>query len=195
MTVRKMLALALVLLVGSAANPGVLAQDRGAQLRRAVATSSLADVQKLAPSKDVVNSADSQGLTSLMIAAALGKSDVVSFLLKSGATIEAATTEWKATPLMFAANYGRLDVATALVNAGASLEAVDKDGYTMVDYCILPTTGQTDADRDRAIAVGKYLNSKGAPPAKIKNDDIVSVLIGTNREPDRLKKLIDGVLK
>lgn len=173
----------------------VLAQDRGTQFRRAVATGNLAEIQKLAPSKDVVNSADSQGLTPLMIAAALGKSKIVVYLLKAGANIEATTAEWKAPALMFAANFGRMEAATALVDAGANVKAVDKEGYTCVDYCILPTTGQTEADSDRAVAVGKYLGSKGAPPTKVKKDDIVSILIGTNTEPDRLKKLIDGVLK
>ena len=172
-----------------------VAQDRGAPLRRLAASGDLAAIQKLAPSKEIINSADSQGLTPLMIAAAVGKADVVAFLLKSGANTEATTTDWKATALMFAANFGRLQAATALIEAGANIKAVDKEGYTCVDYCILPTSGQTEADRDRSIAVGKYLNSNGAPPTKMKKDDGLSLLFGSNTEPDRLKKLMDGVMK
>ena len=186
----KKIGFALVMLVAVTATRG-LAQDRGAQLRRAVATGNLAAVRKQATSKDIVNSADSHGLTPLMIAAALGKADVIVLLLKAGANIDATTTDWKATALMFAANFGRMEAATALVDGDANIKTVDKEGYTCVDYCILPTTGQ---DREGAIAVGKYLNSKGAPPTKMKKEDALSRLLGVS-DPDRLKELIDGVMK
>jgi ankyrin repeat protein len=90
---------------------------------------------------------------------------------------------------MFAANFGHLDVATALVDGGADLKVVDKEGYTVVDYCVLPGAG------GGAIEVGKYLNSKGAPPTKMKANDTLSRLFGGTTEPDRLKKLIDASMK
>ena len=108
-----------------------------------------------ATSKSVVNSADADGMTPLMIAAALGQTQVVKALLAAGALVEAQTKTDKISALIFAADLGHLEATQALVEGGASVKATDKEGYSAIDYAIIGNAGDTKTDSDRTVAVAK----------------------------------------
>jgi ankyrin repeat protein len=62
--------------------------------------------------------------TALHHAAANGHNDLVQYLIRKGATLEATTIEGR-TPLHFAAAKGQLTTATTLVEKGADAQAID----------------------------------------------------------------------
>lgn len=137
-------------------------QDLGVSLRRALFSGDDAQVASLATSKEVVNAAGTDGLTPLMIAAGLGRTKAVKALLAAGAAVDARTKTDKLSALIFAADLGHLEAAQALVEGRASVKAADKDGYTAIDYAIIANAGDTKVDRDRTVAVAKFLQGKGA---------------------------------
>jgi ankyrin repeat protein len=94
------------------------AQDQGAQLRRALFAGHTSQVTPLATSKAAVNSADGDGVTPLMIAAALGQSQAVKILLAAGAAIEAQTKIDKISALIFASDLGHLEEGPSGAGAG-----------------------------------------------------------------------------
>jgi len=58
-----------------------------------------------------------------------GKLQVVSFLIKRGASINIAA-EWRDTPLHIACHNGHLEVAKLLLKHGAEIDALRWDQYT-----------------------------------------------------------------
>lgn len=100
------------------------------------------------------------------------------------------------TALMVAADLGHLEVAQALVDGGASVKVTDKDGYSALDYAAIANAGDTNRDGDRAVAVGKYLQAKGASVKKDSSGAGASVgstlgnLLAVISQPD-LKELLE----
>ena len=79
-----------------------------------------------APSRELANSATSNGTTALMLAAQAGNVDVVKLLLANEAKIDAKEAARSETALMFAAAYGRADVIRLLTAKGADTRATTK---------------------------------------------------------------------
>jgi ankyrin repeat protein len=138
------------------------AQDQGALLRKALFAGTTAQITTLSRLKVAVNTADADGVTPLMIASALGKTDVVKTLLETGAAPDAHTKADELTALMFAADAGHLDTVQVLIDGGASVQAVDKFNCSAVDYASSANIGDTKADIQRELAVSKYLRNRGA---------------------------------
>jgi ankyrin repeat protein len=162
-----------------------VAQDNGFKLRQAVAAGDVVTVTKLASSKAIVNSANADGVTPLMIASANGQTKIVKVLLKAGANVEAKTSVQEVTALMFAALVGHLDVAQELVSGGANIKASDKDNNTAIDYSILVFKDETKEQRENALAVGKYLKSKGAE-VRLSPDNFLGRLLAVYSGDDAL---------
>ncbi len=78
-----------------------------------------------------VNTADSAGITSLHLAAALGRQDLTRLLLERGAHLNQADRDGL-TPLHMAALGGSIEVARLLRDAGARTDAEDKAGKTPI---------------------------------------------------------------
>ena len=91
---------------------------------------------------------------------------------KSFAKVNALATKDGLTALIFAADFYHLDAVQTLIEAGASVKATDKQEYSAIDYAIIPNKEEVsvpDTEKkiqaDRARAVIKYLDSKGAVPS------------------------------
>lgn len=169
-----------------------IAQSTGTQMRHAVFAGDDATVRKLATDKDAVNVSSSDGVTPLMIASALGRSDTVKVLLGAGAEI-AARTKFGVTALMFAVCFGQLKVTETLVEAGADIAATipgpRATGYSAADFSLAPCQGSHELSpesRSLRVAVGKYLISKGAVIQNFTGSDIQTFLAGYD-----LKKVLD----
>ena len=87
----------------------------------------------LSRSTDLLKNKDSQGRTSLHIAAAHGHHEMVLVLLGQGAEYEVAdNTRW--TPLHLAARGGFLDIVTLLVSSGCDTTVETDEGKTPLWY-------------------------------------------------------------
>jgi len=75
-----------------------------------------------------------KGTTPLMNASANGYLDIVEFLVKHGANVNAKDDEFLMTPLMRAADNGHLDVVKFLVKHGADIFEKDKDDKDASDH-------------------------------------------------------------
>ncbi len=112
---------------------------------------SVEEIKELLKKGADVNASDKYGDTALMVAATLGKLDVVKCLVELGADLEAKDGAGR-TALMMVANWGKLDVVKCLAECGADLEAKDMHGRTALMWAA--TEGQ--------IEVVKYLAECGA---------------------------------
>ena len=74
-----------------------------------------------------VKASDSNGMTPLHCAAAMGHERLICQLYLSGGDLE-AQNKWGATPLIVAAANGRLEVCRLLVHLGAAAEATNGKG-------------------------------------------------------------------
>ena len=112
---------------------------------------SVEEIKELLKKGADVNASDKYGDTALMVAATLGKLDIVKCLVELGADLEAKDGAGR-TALMMVANWGKLDVVKCLAECGADLEAKDMHGRTALMWAA--TEGQ--------IEVVKYLAECGA---------------------------------
>ena len=99
----------------------------------------------------MVNQAYSYGITPLHIAAAMNNSEMIRFLLKSGANTE-ARTEQGFTPVHWAASKDAVDALDTLVRAGANLSQTNRSGVTALHW----------ASQNNATNSIKFLISLGA---------------------------------
>jgi len=152
-----------------------------------VFSGNLPEIRRLAASKAIVNAANSDGVTPLMIAAGLGNVDAIGALLSASADVNATTLKDKTTALMFAADFGHLQVVQLLAEGGARVKDVDANKLSAIDYAVTTNKGATAEDRERTVAVGKYLQSKGAV---LENKGGVGLLFAVISEPD-IKGLLD----
>ena len=93
---------------------------------------SVEEIKELLKKGADVNASDKYGDTALMVAATLGKLDIVKCLVELGADLEAQDKNGR-TALMKAARDGYLEVVEYLVQNGADLEAKDKYGRTALN--------------------------------------------------------------
>ena len=95
------------------------------------------------------------GWSALHWAAAKGNTEVIEFLIKEGANINApAATDYNQTPLLFALRYGKNEAAKLLIDLGADIN--QKDGYDNSPLIL--------AVHNRNKELVKYLIEKGARP-------------------------------
>jgi ankyrin repeat protein len=100
-------------------------------------------------------SADPDGLTPLMRAAARGDAAQVASLLAGGADVNQAHAEVRVTPLMFAAYFGRDAVVALLLERGATANLKDAAGASAADWA---SQAGHDAVADRLGRAGAQLN-------------------------------------
>ncbi|ORX92853.1 ankyrin, partial [Basidiobolus meristosporus CBS 931.73] len=74
------------------------------------------------------------GITPLCLASYLGKSDVVSVLIKEGGANVDATDSNGATPLMYAARDGHENIVQLLLEYGAKVDTVDCNAWSSLQY-------------------------------------------------------------
>lgn len=73
---------------------------------------------------------DVAGITPLHMAAAKGRSEIISLLISSGAEADDNKNIWKCTPLHVAAGYGHSCASETLISKGVDVHAIDSDGRT-----------------------------------------------------------------
>ena len=124
----KLLAVIIALAFSSA-----FAGSKAADLIKAVQDSNTDEAIRIIGAPGFVDAGDRNGMTGLMNAAALGQSNVVSALLKSGrCSIDAQDKEGK-TALYWAVFTQKHEVLRLLLAAGASRETKAKDGKSALD--------------------------------------------------------------
>ena len=167
------LLLAFVLAANSPSPVG--AQVSGGELRSAVFVGDEALVRKLVASKETANSANGDGLTATMVAAALGRTAILKRLAAAGVSVN-AKDKTGATAVMFASYFGQLDAVKLLVVNGATIAAKTSLGgqFTAMDFAQLPPRGESNKElHDRRLAVAEFLTSKGASTRKLTPEDLL----------------------
>lgn len=81
------------------------------------------------------NSKDTSGTPVLIVAALIGKTEIVSLLLKKGAKYDVKVEDGE-TALMAASANGHIDVVQELVGKGADVSLQDNEGWTAFMYAI-----------------------------------------------------------
>ncbi len=94
------------------------------------ATVAATDIQEFLDQGANIEACDSEGLTSLMLAARLGFLDIVKHLTKAGANTETRDKWWGQTALNHAAVMGNIGCLTTLLDQGADTEVVDNKKAT-----------------------------------------------------------------
>lgn len=140
---------------------GVSAQSN---IQKAIDQQDYKAVQKLDKDINQVFEADGIKLTPLSYASIKGEAEMVSLLLKNGASAKQITEGSDA--LMYAAKGGNLECVQLLVKAGAQVMNEGKDGMTARDYAV--QAGHSDV----AIYLNEQLSAeiekrKAAPRTKI----------------------------
>jgi ankyrin repeat protein len=145
------------------------AQDQGEKVRNAVLDSNLTAVKRLAISPALANSPSPEGITPLMMAAALGYTDIMTQLLEAGADVQAVVDPSTSglTALMFAADGGQLKAVQLLIEHGANIDATDRGGNTALDYAQFNISDEGKEGRKQVAA---YLKEKGAAELRSAND-------------------------
>jgi ankyrin repeat protein len=114
----------------------------------------------------------STGVAPLHLAAASGKTALVTALVAAGADVDVREPQWGQTPLMFAAAAGRTDVVRALAAAGADLSAagkvIDLKARNQLDAADARARNQRVArlQRERAEQLAKIAGGPKAAPAQ-----------------------------
>lgn len=93
----------------------------------------IAGIQKLLESGDSIEKRDQSGNTPLIVAAFSNKPEMVEYLCKKGANVNAQNND-RVTALISAAYYDLLDVAKVLVKYNPDKKIKDKYGNTALDY-------------------------------------------------------------
>lgn len=109
------------------------AGDLEKNLLRASMQGNLSEVKSRVDQGADVNSANSKGLTALMLASLQGHTDVVKFLLSKGAKVNPQDAVGTSA-LMAAARMGHLEIVKALVNAGADLSLKADNSLTALGF-------------------------------------------------------------
>lgn len=125
-----------------------------------------------------VDAVNTDGLTSLMLAAAKGHRDVVVALAARTTNINRATSADGVTALMFASHWGRTTTVQALVESGATVTQKDKGDRTAIDWA---ASYADDVSKEEAITTAKYLQSKGAA---LKQSDALGLFLNVGSRPN-----------
>lgn len=122
---------------------------------RAAKAGDLAAIQALlATNTDLLLARDSDGSTALHCAAWKGHVEVVAFLLRQGADVQAHNTDdhWATTPLYAAAHANHAGIVQLLIDHGADVRAPDLQGRTPLEHTAF----------HKATRAAKLLQARGA---------------------------------
>lgn len=109
-------------------------QDVNKALLKAAESGNANEVQALVSQKADLETTDDSGKTPLIIASERGHIQVVAFLLKQGANVNAAATINDFTALMGAVNGEHVDAIKVLLSSGANINAKNRYGHTALTY-------------------------------------------------------------
>ncbi|WP_128896860.1 ankyrin repeat domain-containing protein [Longirhabdus pacifica] len=116
-------------------------------------------VQMLEEAGANLDQLNSKGLTSLMLAAQNGDTEMVSYLLQAGANIDVLSQKIyeDTTALMFAAEQGHSKVVQKLIDKGANLNLQDVEGNTALNIALyrLRSEEQQTSKEDIVLALTK----------------------------------------
>lgn len=136
--------------------------------------------------EDEINSVKS-GMTPVMLAASLGKSEHIVVLVNNGADPNKKGSSNR-TALQYAAAYNHIDAAKRLIEAGADLDGADNSGLTPL--IMAADRGYTELGKV-LVAAGANVNAQMKPKgytalmdaAESNNLDFVLILIGKEVDP------------
>jgi len=112
-------------------------------------------IKSLLKDNDInINIQNQLGITALMNASMIGNTEIVKFLIDSGADIE-STNIYNETPILFPIAYRHTEVVQLLLEAGASLNVKDQNGNTPLNLAETNTPGY-DTVEDIIELVKKY---------------------------------------
>ncbi|XP_061517872.1 inhibitor of Bruton tyrosine kinase [Anopheles gambiae] len=100
---------------------------------------------------------DEYGRSALHMAASVGRSAIVEWLINQGASITQKDLESGHTPLHRAMYYGNVGAAVALVKHGAALDAPDEDFVNPMQLCSNVSEQRASKDSGERIAIGSEL--------------------------------------
>jgi|GEM_PF-5050707 len=84
-----------------------------------------------------INICNNMDTSPIAVTAALGREDLVEFLIQKGAKLDLATGENGETPLMFASISGKINILKLLAENGAKPDIKDKTGALLTHYITL----------------------------------------------------------
>ena len=110
--------------------------DPAAELNAAAAAGDLGKVQALLAKGRSINGIAHGGFTPLIEAITNGETNMVRYLVESGADVNLRDDRKGCTPLIWLVAWGDRDaeVLSYLISHGADLNARDRDGHTVLDY-------------------------------------------------------------
>lgn len=151
----------------SSSRPNKTVVDLRFDLPDAIERGSIEDVEKLLQYDGAVDirftyhfqqrKDESSGATSLILAAALGKDNIVQLLLDHGASIDDMTQENGSTAMHLAAEHAQVKVVNVLLENGALVDDLNDFNYTPLIYACWAGHFETV----------KFLVNKGADPTHI----------------------------
>jgi uncharacterized protein len=177
------------------ANPAMQARNKFATfaLRQAACKGNAAIVRLLVDKGAPIDMADAQGVTSLILAAQLGRLEVVQILLDCGANVHAqAAGLQNICALMQAAQHGHDKIAQLLLDQGADANITDskgltplmlaaKNGHLEVVKILLKNGAQVNAQATSAENLGAFALAQAA----LNNHrDVVEALLTTISDAD-----------
>lgn len=133
-----------------------------------------------------VDSIDRDGTPLLNIACRKDKIDMVQYLIKKGAKIDAVSADREYTPLMDAVWRGNVEAARLLIKEGADVNKVSKEGQTMIvlavgaekiELCRLLAQNGADVDIPDAMGMSAY-----AYATLFKKQEIINILKPYHKE-------------
>ena len=165
----------------------------------ATRTGNIEAVRALVAAGAEVNSTETwRGQTALMWAAAGNFSELVSFLIEQGATVD-ASSPGGFTALLFAAREGTSDATRVLVNRGANLDITLKDGsgalataikhlhYELAAYLLRSSASPTATDQAGATPLHILVEARN-PSAR----DALQMPTGNVDSLELMKQLLDA---
>lgn len=155
----------------------LLSKGADANARREGSGNALYEVQTADMARQLIehganaNEADANGVSPLHIAAGKNRIDVVRFLLKQGADINAQDKQTGDSPLHYAMAVAFPDMAQLLLDSGASIDMPNASGYTPLHY----------STKSGCIRVVRYMLLRGANPGAITQyrDSVLDFAIGS----------------
>lgn len=142
---RPLLALIFALVISVMSGPAYC-RDRHDDMHTAIERNDVAKVRALIERKTNPNlRKDTRASpTFLTQAARLGREEIVSLLVQSGADVNGMDGD-AMTPLMWASWNGHLKIVMLLIKAGADVNAQDKRGDSVLNYAVLGKNAETIA--------------------------------------------------
>lgn len=133
---RRLLAILSALVISVIANPAYC-RDRHDDMHGAIERNDVAKVRALLESKTSPNLRNDTRAspTFLTQAARLGREEIVSLLIQSGADTDGMDGD-AMTPLMWASWNGHFKVVMLFIKAGADVNAQDKRGDSVLSYAV-----------------------------------------------------------